>query len=134
MPHANLKVRFLPTDASDYSVLQSAVQALPAIIAECLNCDDPNGQLIQTDIEVKVETPGPLDIMRYDAELRIEAMDFPSRTADKDKRNQKIMDAFAPLLPPCYRTRHSWLVLANAAFTDKVSMVDRRTPSSSTGF
>lgn len=134
MPHVELKLRQLPSDASDYSLLQAAVQALPAIVAECLNCDDPNGQLIETDIEVETKTAGPLDIMRYDAELSVEAMNFPSREANKEERNQMIMDAFAPLLPPCYRTRHSWLMLANAAFTDKVSMVDSRTASSSPGF
>jgi len=121
MPQATLRLKRLPDDAHSNDQLESAVQALPAIIAACLSCEDPNGQLVATDIEVEVRTPGPLDIMRYGAELRVEAMNFPSREANKDERNQMLMDAFAPLLPACYKTSHSWLVLANAAFTDKVT-------------
>lgn len=121
MPHAQLKVVELPSDGHDFEKLRLAIGALPTIIAECLTCEDPNGQLTDADIGVEVKTPGVLDIMRYHAELRIEAMDFPSRTNNKDERNQMIMDRLAPLLPSFYKSSHSWLVLANAAFTDKVS-------------
>lgn len=64
---------------------------LPRIVALALTCDDPNGSLDSTDVEVEVEPMKPGLHTNYDLHIEVEANEYTARRKNLEERCHQIL-------------------------------------------
>lgn len=86
-------VRVHPTEMTghSFSFIRGLVRSLPDIVAKALSVPNTEGELTSSEIEVKFEKFGPLDIHTKDVEIMIWANDYPARKEDLDERRKRIV-------------------------------------------
>jgi len=71
--------------------IEKLAKKLPIIVAKALNVPGTKGTLKPEEIEVKVESFGPLDVHTKNIEIIIWANDYPERRENLNERRKQIV-------------------------------------------
>ncbi|HEY0908270.1 MAG TPA: hypothetical protein VGE35_02895 [Candidatus Paceibacterota bacterium] len=75
-------------------LVKKLVIELTDIISSALDVpEDSSARLKQKDIEIRVSTPGPMDVNAQDLEIVVHAHEYPARAANIEERTGKIKES-----------------------------------------
>lgn len=93
MPWVDVHYSTAPED------LRVVREHLRPAVAYWLGCTDPGGELREEDIEIFFHDPHPLTTSAYDIAIKLQAMAFPARSANRTDRITEIGRQIRTLLP-----------------------------------
>lgn len=96
-------------------------ELIQAIVATELTCEDPEGQLTPSDIEVSFRyrnSQRDVGGEKYDIQVTVFANDFPSRKANLSARCEEIKHRLAGCFGTDFTRGFVWVLLAPAAFAE----------------
>lgn len=102
------------------NLIELFCEVLRGLVADALTCDDPDGQLRNSDVEVKLEYRDPRTHFgggKYAVQVVVFANDYPSRRENLETRCSELSEQVRSALPQGVRG-YAWVLLGPAAFKE----------------
>ena len=119
-----VKVHYQPNKVGSPTA-KALGDCMAGIVARALTCNDPEGELTDSDVEVDVAEMSPKMQTRYDLHIEVEANDYPDRRKDLDQRAQRVAEQVriffnqrAPWQPSYLPKGWVWVKLVPAAWVE----------------
>jgi hypothetical protein len=77
--------------------IEVLTRELPRIVAEALDCQNPDGRLVSADMEIEVGRMSEGMRSQFDLHIVVEANEYPERLANLDERRGQIVAAIRGL-------------------------------------
>lgn len=120
MPRVDVMYRKGKISVGQFPLIKVAIKAT---VVEHLACEDPDGSLTTSDVEVFFHEVGPYDDFQdYDLAFGVTANSYPSRETNRDERTDKIKDSLGAVLTRMrwHGKWYAWVLLTSATFREDV--------------
>lgn len=120
MPLVQVRFGGPEVDEAAYKNLLEINEALASYVADALHVkSNPAAHLTPDDIEIDIEKFPVVRKNRKNVEIRIEAMTFPERVANKRERCVQLLQDVRRILPS-HLSVSIWLVLVEAEYIESL--------------